>query len=199
MAITINGSGTITGISAGGLPDGVITSDDLANNAVTAGKLATTLDLSSSTVTLPSGTGGKILQVVMGTSTSQNTYTSSTTWTDSYLNATITPSATSSKVLILIDVCIMTYRSGSGDVGTGLKIERNSNVAFTTPNDYGIYYYLSNSGFNIGVRHSLNYLDSPNSTSSLTYTLYGKNYSQGASRFQDGGNPSHMVLMEVAA
>ena len=54
MAITINGSGTITGISAGGLPD----------NCVTAADLATTLDLSSNTVTLPSGTGGKILQVV---------------------------------------------------------------------------------------------------------------------------------------
>ena len=49
MAITINGSGTITGISAGGYPDGTVTEDDLAS----------TLDLSGKTVTLPSGTGGK--------------------------------------------------------------------------------------------------------------------------------------------
>jgi hypothetical protein len=39
MAITINGSGTVTGISAGGLPDGVITTDDIAANAVTTAKL----------------------------------------------------------------------------------------------------------------------------------------------------------------
>lgn len=39
MAITINGSGTVTGITAGGLPDGVITTDDLAANAVTTAKL----------------------------------------------------------------------------------------------------------------------------------------------------------------
>ena len=39
MAITINGSGTVTGISAGGLPDGVITTDDIAANAVTTTKL----------------------------------------------------------------------------------------------------------------------------------------------------------------
>jgi len=57
MAITINGSGTITGVSAGGLPDGSITADDLAS----------TLDISGKTVTLPSNVGGittgKLLQV----------------------------------------------------------------------------------------------------------------------------------------
>ena len=41
MAITINGTGTITGLTAGGLPDGSITTDDLAANAVTAAKLGT--------------------------------------------------------------------------------------------------------------------------------------------------------------
>ena len=39
MPITINGSGTLTGISTGGLPDGCIATDDLANNAVTTAKL----------------------------------------------------------------------------------------------------------------------------------------------------------------
>jgi hypothetical protein len=39
MPISINGSGTITGINAGGLPDGVITTDDIAANAVTTAKL----------------------------------------------------------------------------------------------------------------------------------------------------------------
>jgi hypothetical protein len=41
MPITINGSGSIGGINAGGLPDGVITTDDLASNAVTTPKLGT--------------------------------------------------------------------------------------------------------------------------------------------------------------
>jgi len=40
MPITIAGSGTITGISAGGLPDGSIVADDLASNAVTTAKVA---------------------------------------------------------------------------------------------------------------------------------------------------------------
>jgi len=42
MPITINGSGTVTGITAGGLPDGVITTDDIAANAVTFAKIGTT-------------------------------------------------------------------------------------------------------------------------------------------------------------
>ena len=46
MPIAINGSGSITGLSVGGLPDGSVDADTLASNAVTAGKLA-------------SGVGGK--------------------------------------------------------------------------------------------------------------------------------------------
>ena len=50
MALTLSGNGTITGLVAGGLPDGTITGSDIAastisdgniaNNAVTSGKLA---------------------------------------------------------------------------------------------------------------------------------------------------------------
>ena len=38
MAIQINGNGTITGISVGGLPDGIVDTDMIAANAVTAAK-----------------------------------------------------------------------------------------------------------------------------------------------------------------
>ena len=46
MPIAINGSGTVTGISVGGLPDGIVDTDMLAANAVSSAKLA-------------SGVGGK--------------------------------------------------------------------------------------------------------------------------------------------
>ena len=38
MAITINGNGTITGISVGGLPDGIVDTDMIAATAVTSAK-----------------------------------------------------------------------------------------------------------------------------------------------------------------
>ena len=40
MAIQINGNGTITGISVGGLPDGIVDTDMIAANAVATAKLA---------------------------------------------------------------------------------------------------------------------------------------------------------------
>jgi hypothetical protein len=41
MAITINGNGTVTGVSVGGLPDGIVDTDMLAADAVTAPKIGT--------------------------------------------------------------------------------------------------------------------------------------------------------------
>ena len=58
MPIAINGSGTVTGISVGGLPDGIVDADMLAANAVTAGKNAHTVSPtinSGVTITVPSG------------------------------------------------------------------------------------------------------------------------------------------------
>ena len=100
MAITINGAGTITGISAGGLPDGVIVNDDIANTTITDAKLHTSLDFSGHTVTgLPAG--GKILKVESTpVSVSTGLYSSYTTYTDSGVTATFTPTAATSKVLI---------------------------------------------------------------------------------------------------
>ena len=38
MPITINGNGSVTGISVGGLPDGIVDTDMIANEAVTPAK-----------------------------------------------------------------------------------------------------------------------------------------------------------------
>ena len=59
MPITLNGSGTMTGISAGGLPDGIIQSADLASS-IKLGlvKKITTGTSSSQITTSVTGTGG---------------------------------------------------------------------------------------------------------------------------------------------
>jgi len=56
MAIAINGAGTITGLSAGGLPDDSIITADIANSAVTDGKIAG-MASSKLTGTLPAISG----------------------------------------------------------------------------------------------------------------------------------------------
>jgi len=91
MAITINGSGTITGIIAGGYPDATVTADDLA----------ATLDLSGKTVTLPSGTGGKILQVVTQQYATATTVSlTAGTHVDVGFSVTITPTTSNSVMLV---------------------------------------------------------------------------------------------------
>jgi len=139
MPIQINGSGTITGITAGGYPDATVTADDLAatldlsgktvtlaDGSVTAGQLATTLDLSGKTVTLPSGTGGKLLQVVQTEKTDVSSSVTGTAWTDFGLSVDITPSSSSSKILVL---CQMNISNNSGyDVRT--RLMRDSTPIF---------------------------------------------------------------------
>jgi len=69
MAIAINGSGTITGISAGGLPDGVITSDDLASSA-----FATTAQKDGTHTTGSITSGTTALTVASGSGISNGDY-----------------------------------------------------------------------------------------------------------------------------
>ena len=77
MAITINGSGSISGISAGGIAD----AGAIADSAMGA---------------------GAVLQVVQGTYSTEQTITSSA-YADTGLTATITPTSATSKILVLVD------------------------------------------------------------------------------------------------
>jgi hypothetical protein len=102
MAITINGTGSITGLTAGGLPDG----------SITAGDLASSLDLTGKTVTMPSGTGGKILQVTTRYAEAPRCQPHHNTYVDINLSASITPSsANDSKILVLISAPTAVSRS----------------------------------------------------------------------------------------
>ena len=57
MAIVINGSGTVTGISVGGLPDGIVDSDMIASGVLSdvSGLASQQVFTSSGTWTKPSG------------------------------------------------------------------------------------------------------------------------------------------------
>jgi hypothetical protein len=68
MAIVINGSGTVTGISVGGLPDDIVDSGTLADDAVGLAQMAAgtdgnviTYDASGNPAVVASGSSGQIL------------------------------------------------------------------------------------------------------------------------------------------
>ena len=184
MPVTINGNGTITGISAGGLPDGCITADDLA-----------------------SGAGGKILQVVQQEKLDTWSTTSDFVFSDvTGLAVTITPSSSSNKVLVLVDVVassdywgtyIKLFRNTTeiGADATGMQSNQNGHFSsiFTNETD------SNNNGFTH--LHNRQILDSPNTTSAVTYRYQVKAESNEVFLNRAGSNVhrgySSIILMEL--
>jgi len=119
------------------------------------------------TASLPTGS---VLQVVTGSAQSSRVTFSSTTFADTGLTVDITPSATSSKILVI----------ASGDSwiqGTGwnayleIRLMRDSTEISRVRNAYD----SGNSTFGARLTnaHTLSILDSPSTTSAVTYKVQG--------------------------
>ena len=143
----------------------------------------------------PAG-GGKVLQVVMG-STTTATYSSSTTLADTTLTATITPSSATSKVLVLIAQNGVQKSAANSGNGVVLKFFRGAT-------DLG--YFGAGSLYNAAAERldsmsfGINYLDSPATTSATTYkTQFANRVSAAQVAVQDGTELSTIILMEIGA
>ena len=104
MPIAINGSGTITGVSVGGLPDGIVDTDMIAASAVTA----------------PKRGPGAVLQVVQSVKTDKATVNVAQGASDDILTrgvGNISPqmalSSSSNKVLIIANISIGVDMTGT--------------------------------------------------------------------------------------
>jgi len=156
-----------------------------------------TINLGASGETITSsavmgGGMGKVLQVVSATYGTQES-TSSTSFVATSLTASITPASTSNKVLIMVSGtetasnnlshCITTiYRDGTTNLGDS---------------SYGISYAYSGAGSaHSGI--SMNYLDSPSTTSSTEYKMYFRGSAAHAQYVQNAGALSTIILMEIA-
>jgi hypothetical protein len=142
--------------------------------------------------------GGKVLQVVSATSTTI-TAIASTTFTDTTLSASITPSSTSSKILVLVTQFV--YSSNATDMGFGARIMRDSTSIYSCANNLGNFYgYASAGTFENAISFSLSYLDSPSTTSATTYKTQGRaNFAATTATFNFANNPASIILMEIGA
>ena len=124
----------------------------------------------SSGLVKAAGGGGKVLQVVEGELTTEAS-SSATTYQAGGLTVDITPSATSSKVLVF------TSFSGSASVNTeetSYTIYRDStNLAAEGAGSETVLVTIGNPS-NIIAPINMQALDSPSSTSALTYEVYYK-------------------------
>ena len=146
--------------------------------------------------------GGKVLQVVSATY-STRVDVASTTFTDTGLSLAITPTASTSKVLVLISQNMWAY-SASSEAGGRLKLVRgatdiwNQGSTGQTINNYG----NGNSAIEYALYVPITYLDSPATTSSTTYKVQGRSTdtaSSGSVSFQKAANVSTITLLEIGA
>jgi hypothetical protein len=149
----------------------------------------------------PAG-GGKVLQVVQG-SYSTSTTVATTSFTDTGLSLSITPTSATSKILIIVNQYGLLDRTNV-DQGVGLKIFRDATEVFATGSAGGAGYVFAAgaSSVNLGVRVPLTYLDSPATTSATTYKTQGRpvySTNSGVVVFQHGSSPSVITLMEIGA
>jgi len=137
--------------------------------------------------------GGKILQVVHG-STTTFFYTTSSTMADIGLSASITPSSSSNKILVFGNIGGI---ETSGDNYGGGELLRDSTVIIADI-DRGIGF--TGDSTRQGTNSSFFILDSPSSTSSLTYKVRFRIPAGGGNiSTQTNGSRSAITLMEVVA
>jgi hypothetical protein len=150
-------------------------------------------------------TGGKpILQIVTGSTTTATTI-ASTTLADTTLTATITPTLDTSQILVLITQHYRISRSGT-NIGAKYIVLRDA----TTIVNYGgtgtSYSEIDTSGTLTAISWkglgSIIYLDSPATTSAITYKTQGAagtTANSGQVNFQFDSQPSLITLIEIGA
>jgi len=210
MAIVINGSGTVTGISVGGLPDGIVDAGTLATDSVDSAELiaggvddahlATGISASKLTGSLPaiSGasltgiSGGKVLQVKQAYwhPSSVVTITNQQWITD--LDVVITPTSASSKFLTFVTFGML--RQDVQDSNIEVRYYRDSTVI--DGGSYGLM-YANYEGSNFSKQYSpysftFPHQETAGSTSSRTYKI--RFNTSGNWVFHNGATNSHIIM-----
>jgi len=181
MAIVINGSGTVTGLAVGGLPDGIVDSGTLATNSVDSAELVdgavddshiAALAASKLTGALPAISGASLTNLpaitirnhslgAVGQSTTSNT------WVDSGLTLTITPASANSYFYVEvfhvehINESTPNYGGASRIIAGSTEIVRGGQLKQVT-NSSNI------SGYN-GIIHNYGSFYDPSTTSAIVF------------------------------
>ena len=177
-------------------------------NGATSGSvtLAAPATGSDVTLTLPDAinakldiAGGKIVQTVFA-STTTLVNTTSTSFVDSGLSATITPTSASNKVLVLVSQNTLINRSSANTAMLRMQLLRAATVIINGSGEqFGTY---ENTLVDRGHRGYvvLNTLDTPATTSATTYKTQMRCDAASSDLYAQSDNAfSSMILMEVSA
>ena len=189
---------------------GVTVTDEVKTNKISpASGTSFTMGDSGDTFTIPSGVtltnngtasgfgGGKVLQVVSVVASGWDYNNTMVDGSELHSGATITPSATSSKVLVLASFQAEKVKNSPGNLDGGsyyfVQINRGGTNVQQVANALG-HYAPSNSRQCL----SASYVDSPSTTSATTYKLVAENVNGGGSSRFIGYNPT-LTLVEIGA
>jgi len=178
----------------GTLKVGTITTSS-GSGTITLGQSGETISVPSGVTLTNNGTAsgfGKVLQVLTATDSTQRTTSSSSFVTASNtLSVSITPSSVSNKVFI---VCNSSYgQTGTGEQGIATIYRDSTNLGPSM----GLMNSVSSSG-NIQTPGSMSFLDSPNTTSSITYQAYFKTGGGGSLQINKNGTQGTITVFEIA-
>ena len=148
--------------------------------------------------------GGKVLQVTQGTSTTQTIHNTISTFTASGISGTITPSSTDSKVFVVCWFLANVAYNPSAVAGGSLKIYKDvggGGYSALWPAALGLQFTIAGASGEIGKRgyQSISYLDSPSTTSAITYKIYGAAGPSGYGNIttSSDSSSSSVVMFEI--
>ena len=141
----------------------------------------------------------RIGQTIQTTTTTQ-TSTTSTSYTDATnVTASITPTLSTSKVLVTMNFSFYADGSSNGRLpGIFVQIVRGSTSIYESGMEYTVQGVSSMTGAVMYMPMSMSFLDSPATTSSTTYKLQFKTTAGGGNTSNIGPiSPSIVILQEV--
>jgi len=184
--------------------DGTIDGTVIGGNSPAAGTFTTVSANSFSGISSSDLPAGSVIQVVQSIANSE-VQQNSTSFASTGLSGSITPKSQTSKILVMADQQSEISR-GVRSQGVGYKIERNGVTVQSFTNSLeGFFRFDINVGsisnIQIGGVSSLKIIDTPSTTSSITYEVFCELASTadgGTVRHQRSNAPSTITLMEIA-
>ena len=201
------GSQAGSGLDASDITSGVLPSGVTGGSGLTALGTVATGNLSNTAIVYPAGHVIQTTNLTQG-ATETNITGANNNWQDTVVTASITPTYSNSKVVIFSDFVGFSYNQ-TGDGGWAFRYKRAiSGGATSYPNDISSHDGAGNahSAFywnSLTNEHMKNittaYLDSPATTSAITYTLQAAKYNMES--LQMGGQMAaqwHIWFQEIA-
>jgi hypothetical protein len=199
-----SGSG-LTALNASNLASGTLPMARLSGTLPALnGSALTALNATQLTSgTIPAARLGskKILQAVAGSSGSQATLSSSTSWADTGHAASITPSATSSTIWVMVTTGGIYQATANQGFSYYTTLYRNgSNIGHSTSGLTATYCFGMPNYTNIFTRAmSMSKIDSPSSTSAVEYKIYHRTAQSGCTFYFNDSGTTTITLFEIGA